>query len=79
MISIFILSITRITGGKQSRQHTGFRQCIQKHWKRHTGTHACIMINDSTWKVYAFNNIIYTDDTINNDVYAFRIIGRKIR
>ncbi len=42
-----------------------------------TGIHACIMINDTIWKVYAFNNIIYADDTINNDVYAFRISGRK--
>lgn len=45
--------------------------------KVNTGTHACIMINDTIKKVYAFNNVIYNDDTVTNAVYAFRINGRK--
>lgn len=42
-----------------------------------SGPNACIMIGDTIQKIYAFNNIIYNDDTINNDLYAFRISGRK--
>jgi hypothetical protein len=45
--------------------------------KVNTGTHACIMINDTIKKVTVFNNIIYNDDTVTNAVYAFRINGRK--
>ena len=45
--------------------------------KVNTGTHACIMINDSTNKVNVFNNVIYNDDTVTNAVYAFRIDGKK--
>lgn len=33
---------------------------------------------DSTiYKLNAFNNIIYNDDIVTNDVYAFRIYGRR--
>jgi len=44
--------------------------------KVNTGTHACIMLNDSIKKVNVFNNIIYNDDTVTNAVYAFRVNGR---
>jgi hypothetical protein len=45
--------------------------------KVNTGVHACIMVNDSSNKVNIFNNIIFTDDTVYNAVYAFRIDGKK--
>jgi hypothetical protein len=45
--------------------------------KVNVGTHACIMINDSTNKIFAYGNIIYNDDTVTNAVYAFRIDGKK--
>jgi hypothetical protein len=41
------------------------------------GTHAAIMISDTLKKVYVYNNLIFNDDTVTNDVYAFRINGRK--
>jgi hypothetical protein len=45
--------------------------------KVNTGTHACVMINDTISKICAYNNIIFNDDTVTNAVYAFRINGRK--
>lgn len=39
------------------------------------GTNACVMVNDSTYKFHAFNNIIYNDDTVTNAVYAIRAAG----
>jgi hypothetical protein len=45
--------------------------------KVNNGVHASIMICDSSSKVNVFNNIIYSDDTVTNTVYAFRIQGRK--
>jgi hypothetical protein len=42
-----------------------------------SGVNACIMINDSINKSYTFNNVIYTDDTVTNAVYAFRVDGKK--
>lgn len=41
------------------------------------GTNACIMIDSTMNKVYAYNNLIYNDDTVTNSVYAFRIYGRR--
>jgi hypothetical protein len=35
------------------------------------------MMDSTIYKVNAFNNIIYNDDTVTNSVYAFRIYGRR--
>ena len=40
------------------------------------GINAAVMIDSTSYKVHAFNNIIYNDDTVTNAVYAFRINGR---
>jgi hypothetical protein len=42
-----------------------------------SGTTACIMMDSTIYKLNAFNNIIYNDDIVTNDVYAFRIYGRR--
>jgi hypothetical protein len=54
-----------------------YKNIFRNIGKVNVGTHACVMINDSTSKVMVFNNIIYNDDTTTNAVYAFRIDGKK--
>lgn len=40
-----------------------------------SGINACVQADSGSHKVIAYNNIIYNDDTVANDIYAFRIYG----
>lgn len=76
------ISLTNVNNGALLIESKADSTLVEKNIFRNitravVGTNACIMVNDSINKFYAFNNIIYNDDTVTNAVYAFRIAGVK--